>query len=318
MKKIVLAIGLVVSVTKTTAQTITFEDLNLTPNSGWNGSDLTGFFTSNSQIFTNVYYPDFGGYWGNGWGYSNKTDITTAGYINELSSFAGSGSNSANYAICYSSAYLDFGVERIVTSADFTNNTFAGISMRDGDAYGKQFGSVNGANGLPDGTNGEDFFRLNIIGRDADSLVTDTIVFYLADFRFADNALDYIQNTWQNVNLSSLGEIRYLSFELESSDVSGGYLNTPAYFAMDNLNLSSAGIVKKELTVSVYPNPSTDFISLGNQTGVVRILSLDGKLQLEKVISTNEQISTSELNSGTYLLELQSNEGTGRVAFVKI
>ena len=66
--------------------------------------------------------------------------------------------------------------------------------MRDGDSFGKQFGSIYAADGITeDGTNGEDFFLLKIIPLDATNNASgDTVDFYLADFRFADDNDDYI------------------------------------------------------------------------------------------------------------------------------
>ena len=43
--------------------------------------------------------------------------------------------------------------------------------------------------------------------------------FYLADYRFANNASDYIVRDWTFVNLASLGAVSKLTFGLTSSDV---------------------------------------------------------------------------------------------------
>ena len=75
--------------------------------------------------------------------------------------------------------------------------------------------------------------------------------FYLADFRFADNALDYVVDSWTWVDLSSLGVVSSLSFSLASSDVGQFGMNTPAYFAMDNL------------AVAAVPEPSQAAMLLG-------------------------------------------------------
>jgi hypothetical protein len=314
MKKIVLTIGLFVSVT-TNAQTITFDDLTLAPETGWNGSDGSGSFTSNGQVFINGYNTGFG-YWADGWGYSNKTDVNTAGYTNDLSCYAASGYMSDNFAIGRQSSFIDFGSEKVVTSIQLTNMTYAALSMLNGDMFAKQFGTPNDANGQPDGTNGEDFFRINLIGRDADSIVTDTIVFYLADYRGADS-LDYMLTSWQGVDLSTLGEIQYLAFELESSDVGDFGINTPLYFAMDQLVLSGAEIAENEINFSVFPNPATNFISL-KQAGHVSIYALDGSVVLTKTVQENEQISIESLNSGSYLIELNSSGKIGRARLMKL
>ena len=60
--------------------------------------------------------------------------------------------------------------------------------------------------------------------------------FYLADFRFANNEEDYILDTWEWFDLSSLGNVATISFSLSSSRGSGYNMITPAYFCMDNFN----------------------------------------------------------------------------------
>ena len=59
------------------------------------------------------------------------------------------------------------------------------------------------------------------------------------------NSVDYylakdgkIVNDWQKVDLSSLGKVSIIRMEMESTDVSSGFFNTPTYFAMDNFKAS--------------------------------------------------------------------------------
>ena len=91
----------------------------------------------------------------------------------------------------------------------------------------KKFGGASGDD--------PDWFVLTIIGKDSQGLVTDTVDFYLADYTFADNNQDYIVDTWEYVDLTSLGAVESLEFTLSSSDVGQWGMNTPGYFAMDNL-----------------------------------------------------------------------------------
>src|SRR5690606_22782125 len=118
-----------------------------------------------------------------GFSVSNVVDVTTAGFNNQYASYAGGGSASSNYGVFYYSGEISFSQDRAVSSMDVTNTTFAGLSMLNGDTYSKQFGSVNGADGNPDGTNGEDFFLLKIVALDdQDQPTGDTVEFYLADY----------------------------------------------------------------------------------------------------------------------------------------
>ncbi len=316
MKKMLLAVS-VFCIQFTQAQTVvTFDDLTLTPNSYWSGSDSSGGFTSGGVYFENSYT----GYWSGGFIYSNTNDVTTAGYTNDFSAFTGNGGNgSANYSVNYGSSSIDFGTEKVIGSIQLTNSTYAALSMRDGDAFGKVFGSVNGADGNPDGTNGEDFFRLLIVGRDAQSAVTDTVVFYLADFRFANNMEDYILNTWQTVDLTSLGEVQFLEFELESSDIGNWGINTPAYFALDNITYGTASVNKLSLAKQdVYPNPTTGKMTVKSGSGEISVYSLAGELVRSQTTNGNQEIDLSDLQSGTYIVETLTSEGIARTRISKI
>ena len=99
-----------------------------------------------------------------------------------------------------------------VTGMHITNTTYAANSMRDGDAFSKQFGGASG--------NDQDWFLLTIKGYTAGNETTDSVNFYLADYRFADNSQDYIIKDWQWVDLTSLGNVDSLSFSLNSSKAS--------------------------------------------------------------------------------------------------
>ncbi|HUT45289.1 MAG TPA: DUF4465 domain-containing protein, partial [Sedimentisphaerales bacterium] len=96
----------------------------------------------------------------------------------------------------------------------------------------KKFGGDSGSD--------PDFFMLTITGKDIDGTVVGMVDFYLADYRFEDNGEDYIVDTWQYVDLTSLGEVMSLEFALSSSDVGDWGMNTPAYFVIDTIVGQSA------------------------------------------------------------------------------
>lgn len=221
-----------------------FEDLSLAPESYWNGSDGSGGFQSGPAWFSNN-YTDWGGgaYSWDGWAYSNVTDTTTAGYTNQYSAITGGGFNSDNYGVSYvtldfmggtyepiptSLTFTDTADGFPVSGAYFTNTTYAYLAMRDGYAPAKQFGGLSGDD--------PDWFLLTITGKDALGAETGAVEFYLADYRFEDNNEDYIINTWEYVDLSSLGVVKSLEFSLSSSDAGDFGMNNPTYFAMDGLN----------------------------------------------------------------------------------
>jgi hypothetical protein len=190
-------------------------------------------FGSHGAHFTNINNECCGGatFW-NGFAYSRTGDTTTAGFSNEFSAYAGSGSgDSATYGLAYvggeAAPRVAFDTPTVLASAMFTNTTYAALSMRDGDSFAKRFGGADGTD--------PDFLRLTIVGRDSANAVTGAVDFYLADFRAADNTQDYIVQQWTQVPLASLGAVSALEFSLTSSDVGPFGANTPLYFAVDNL-----------------------------------------------------------------------------------
>jgi len=212
------------------AGTITFEDLALAPESYWNGSDESGGFTSGGAWFNNNYNTSYDSW--DGFAYSNITDTVTQGLDGQYNSIVGSGrSGSANYAVGYvgwmEPPTITLAAPATLGGLYVTNNNYTYYSMLNGDAIAKKFGGATG--------NDPDWFLMSITGKDADGSVTAVVDSYLADYRFENNSLDYIVDDWQYVDLTSLGAVKCLEFTLSSSDVGGYGMNTPAYFAMDNL-----------------------------------------------------------------------------------
>jgi len=116
-----------------------------------------------------------------------------------------------------------------------TNNNYTYYSMLNGDDWAKKFGGSSGDD--------EDWFALTVTGKDASESIVGAVDFYLADYRFSDNSQDYIIDTWQFVDLSSLGIVKSLEFTLNSSDVGDFGMNTPAYFVIDTVVPEPATII---------------------------------------------------------------------------
>lgn len=297
-----------------------FENFSLTPESYDNGSAGNGNFNDELLEFTNFYDAGWGSW--NGFSISNITDNTTAGWGNQYSAFTGSGLNSTNYAVFYPSGTFGFsniGEYGTIDSFYVTNTTFAAISMRDGDAYGKQFGSPLAANGMADGTNGEDFFKTWIIIEGFNNLEKDSIEFFLADYRFADNSQDYIIDQWTKIDLTGITfPIKTIWFRFESSDNGSFGMNTPAYLAVDKVyHQSYWGITEMENAFEVYPNPVNDVLNIKGSEGEIRIFNLKGELILSKNHLLETQIDFTDIPSGIYFIELQHENGVTVQKIVK-
>jgi len=221
----------------TVADVADFDGLTLAANSYWNGGPVadshpfvSGPATFNNAVFYDAYYDMT--YWG-GWAYSNKSDTTTPDWTNQYSAITGAAQSGTTYGIGYVDTWngvtptVTLATPSVIDSAWFTNTTYCYYSILDGTGFSKKFGGTTG--------NDPDWFLLTITGKDAAEQVTGTVDFYLADYRFADNA---IVADWTRVDLTSLGAVKSLEFTLDGSDSSAWGLNTPAYFAMDTLTVA--------------------------------------------------------------------------------
>ncbi len=227
------ALGTAGLASQATAAISTFDDLPLAAESQYFPAATTTF-TSGLARFEHS-YSDFGipGCCWNGWTYSNTTDTTTAGFTNQYSAYAGSGAGgSANYGVAFlGEPTVRFDAPSAVSGAYFTNTTYAALSMLNGDGFSKKFGGATG--------NDADFLKLTVTGWNAANQSTGSVDFYLADYRFADNSSDYVVRDWAFVNLETLGAVSKLTFGLTSTDNGPFGINTPAYFAMDNLAVTA-------------------------------------------------------------------------------
>ena len=218
---------LAVSLATANAAVVTFDDLPFGPGNNheheWDGTATAGF-SSQGVTFSHAEW--------NGFAYSRETDTITAGYTNQYSAFTGGGADgSAAYGIGYTgytptTITYSAPTDLTGTSAFITNTTYAALSMANGDGFAKQFGGASGDDA--------DWLLLTITGYVGGG-VTGTVDFYLADFRDADNANDYIIDDWTVVDFSPLGVVEQLHFSMSSSDNNEFGMKTPSYFAIDNV-----------------------------------------------------------------------------------
>ena len=262
---------------------VDFEDLSLpaTPPGGhFEGVDITAYdfiYTDNPWQSRGV---TFHNYWAVdeylGWeyttwhsfSYSNETYTGSppAGLAGEYTAVPNGGANgSENYTVWYqpfspADRTLDLPAGQQIESFYVTNNTYAWDSMKNGDSFANPFGyrDNNGDGDYTDlgDNNGDypDWFKLTITGLDGagDTIAAGPIDFYLADYRFANPADDYIVDAWELVDLSGFDDARKLQFELDSSDYSYGSMVTPGYFLLDELVFSGEAVVPEPRTMVIW------------------------------------------------------------------
>jgi len=212
--------------------TATFDDVTLGANGYWQGESGDNEMFSGGWFFTNYYMPEYS-FWG-GFTASNHTDMSQSGLNAQYTAATGAGyDGSTQYGVAYcmgvqTDVYAADGIAHTVTGCYVTNNLWAYQNMHDGDATATAFGGPTG--------NDPDWFKLTATGKNANGQTVGTAEFYLADYRFANNDDDYILNTWEWFDLSTLGAVHTISFSLSSSKNNSGGMITPAYFCMENFN----------------------------------------------------------------------------------
>ncbi len=307
MKKTITLLSLL-SLTFAKAQVVTadFENFSLPADSFYYSAAEVDFQTSNA-----VFQYDYSGYWSGGFAYTNKKDSSNGGYLNLYNCIAYNGYNNSNY---YATGN-DGGIIKLKSPSNFvngfyiSNTTYAWKSMKSGDIIAKKFGGPTG--------NDKDWFKVTIKGYLGGTIKPDSSTFYLADYRFVNNAFDYILKSWQWFDCSNLGNVDSIQFHLYSSDMTGIYLNTPSFFSIDNFTTSqSVGINEISFfeKLNLYPNPFGSVLGV-RSSGIsgeitnLKIINMFGiEIKNVELKSENSEINLSDLNSGIYLAVIETKD----------
>ncbi|HEY2159411.1 MAG TPA: DUF4465 domain-containing protein [Isosphaeraceae bacterium] len=201
-----------------------------------NGWDLSGGFTSHGAAFSNSYDTTFHSW--SGWAYSNVNDPTTSGtspsaddFKHQFAAITGTApGGSGNYGLSSGpGAFINLPSGTSPVSFEVTNSTYSYLSMTLGDGFAKKF-AVG------------DFFELKIFGYSGlNGMGTKVgeVDFFLANYTSADSRPVKV---WTLVDLTPLADSQSLGFDYASSDVGQFGVNTPEYFAMDDLTLHTAAV----------------------------------------------------------------------------
>ena len=196
----------------------TFEEAAITPkevNSEFK-LDASGTFESGNFVFCQTAMPETSYYSRSI--VSNHTDTTFVDFNDAWKSTACGAHGGKNYVVWnmdfYGNDTITLKKAAKVPGFYVTNSVYAYASITKGDWSGPAFGE-------------DDWFLLTITGLKGGE-ATGTVEFYLAQ---GTNVV----TDWTYVDLSKLGTIDGLCFSLSGSRVGDYGLNTPAYFAFDDL-----------------------------------------------------------------------------------
>jgi hypothetical protein len=216
-----------------------------------------------------------------------------------------------------------------------TNNAYAYKSMKCGDDFARKFAFG-------------DSLVVTISGYLGGGYV-NTVNYALADFRNAGGA--YIVDAWKFVNLTALGTVDSLVFEVLTSDVGPYGPNTPMYFCMDqvkvgtgegcpscpatdtthhwfpnpggNLRVASpvsiAPVTEKTGTLQIAPNPARQYVKITAQSGSrLQVFDVSGVLKHDQVMRSNsETITTSSFQPGMYVVKVLQGHTMQTAKFLK-
>jgi len=129
-------------------------------------------------------------------------------------------------------------------------------------------------------------------------------------------------------DLTSHGFNKYVTSATENLNNVGAMAYSNSSFA-DNLEAQSintyvssivSGIDETQMpSISIYPNPTTDYIQLSSITNVsyVKITNLVGQIMVSLTSPSSEKINVSNLASGIYLIDIIQNGRMKTIEFIK-
>ncbi len=327
--KLAIALTIATTLNSQAQTTVSFDTFTLSANSYYQDNSGADF----SSGVANFQY-DWQGYWANGTAYTNVNDTVNGTYTNLYGAITGTSFSGTNYATTQSGAVISFSNNTTAVHGFYvTNTTYAWKVIKSGNAFSRAFGDTTGTNSAPSIPQGTypDWFKLSVLGYRSGTQLTDTVHFYLADYRAAGTTNDYIVKNWQYVNCISLGQVDSIKFEMTSSDTSGIYLNTPAFFSMDNfVTQSTVGVeeLSNATNLSLFPNPANQYAILNYESNLVTELNvtisdITGKEIQHQSTQTSVGNNTLNLNiealeSGVYFVSIRDSKNSKNIKLIKL
>jgi hypothetical protein len=221
-----------------------------------------------------------------GWAVSNQTDQSTAGPTSAFSAYVagtnGGGRNSTQFGVVNNfqrgEARVVFAQPVMVEGMYITNVTYTYLATVTGD---------DGAGFVKGPFTAGDWLRLDVVGLDNQRTETGRVPYFLIDYR---DGLSTAVAAWTWLDLSPLGsEVSSLEFEMSSTDSGDFGMNTPAYFAVD------------DLTFRVVPEPAAGTLV---SWALLLVRAVKRKRQTDSVVPPSSRALCAAAGNKTRWLEL--------------
>lgn len=330
-----MALCILVSITAKAQITETFDNLTLSPNSYYQSSAGADWQTSASSPMT-FSYGSSAGNWTSGFAYTNMKDTIDGTASNLYGCVTYTAYDGGNYVTVKDSAvlklYNDATFLNRVSGFFITNTTYVLNTLKNGNASCRKFGDTTGTFSGDTVLQGEypDWLKVVGYGYRNGSLITDSVEFYLADYRPIGTQYDYIRKDWGYFNCTHIDFADSIRFIMRSSDNGLNGMNTPGYFSIDHITTMNAINVYELETISgisTYPNPvdKTLFINYKAKTEtelhltVFDVLGKDVANQKQQAFNGDNKIEleTANLQSGVYFIELSNGSSSKKIKFIK-
>lgn len=314
MKKILLALAVCLS-GMVSAEEIVLDLAN--PNVPINYDD-TGLWT---DVFKNeaiVYSQEFmfshsasdwggGSYSFSGFVASKVTAISaSAGTDDQFGCMAKGGyaGEGTPFLVAYWDSYSDTPDSRVcevfTSSSYYTlgfyvcNNPYAYYAMQNGNGYASKFEQG-------------DWFKLVAHGVDEFGGEVGTVEYYLADYRSQNSDEWTLNDSWEWVDLRSLGKVMSVYFTMESSDTGDYGMNTPAYFCLDKYTVSDEKPSSVEeataAAVKAYYNRAEGAVRVESAEPVMAaVYNMNGALVMQQLVEGTASLDMTACPAGVYVV----------------
>ncbi len=283
----------------------------------WNGSEnihgdySSSFSMGDIQLYNTYTLSDYGygltEAW-KGFAFSNMSNDSTVGFDNQYSAYMADPADytaAENYAVGFqgfsdTTTVIEFGEFIQPDEIKLANTTYAYFSMKYGeDGAGFVADSFQAAN--------NDTFKVVVEAIDTATGEKVNKACYLAKFTDGD---EYVVDSWETVDLTTLPVTDKLTFYVQSSDAM-----IPKYFCFDDLKYSIKNSIKETspVNLTVYPNPFSHYINIDADKDITRLAIFDitGKIVFAcDEVQLNEVLYLDELNKGIYIISIQGEDYT--------
>ena len=241
-----------------------------------------------------------------GFGFANETATGFEGLEHQFRNVVGGGADGSN---AYGVAYL-YGANATITVCHgdtghnvngvyITNSAYTLSVILNGNAFCDKFTAEAG-----------DYMTVSFTGYDADGNQTGVVEAPLADYRTRAEA-PYLLTDWKWIDLSSLGDVKTLRVNYDSSKRS----QVPAYVCFDKLGSTDPagntpdgiGTLRADGSITI-TRPTPDCISVLGTEGryVLDIYSTSGALCASYALEGPSTVGVGDLAAGYYIATVRA------------